>query len=121
VSVAETAPGVWKMQRLSGPGPFESADPDSRRIWWREGGVPQNLTFPVHPDPISGMHCWHQRVRVSKASRDDCAGDVVVDTGKSMAVYREWLKMARSTSPGGLRRPLWFNRPLRPADAAYRC
>ena len=34
------------------------------RIWWTDAGVHQNLTFPVHPDPISGMHCWHQAVRV---------------------------------------------------------
>ena len=30
-------------------------------------GVHQNLTFQVNPDPISGMHCWHQRVRVTRA------------------------------------------------------
>ena len=30
-------------------------------------GVHQNLTFPVQPDPVSGMHCWHQAVRVRKA------------------------------------------------------
>ena len=24
-------------------------------------------TFPVHPDPVSGMHCWHQKVVVAPA------------------------------------------------------
>ncbi len=118
VRVEQTG-GVWRLKTLSGPGPFESADSDSRRIWWREGGVPQNLIFPVHPDPISGMHCWHQRVRVERAQSGDEYGDVVVDTERSMAVYREWLALARP-SRGGLRRPLWLNRPLRPVDAAYR-
>ena len=42
--------------------PYRSADPDTTRIWWSDTGVHQNLTFPVHPDPISGMHCWHQAV-----------------------------------------------------------
>lgn len=127
VRVDETGAGQWKMRLVSGPQPFESDDPDSRRIWWREGGVPQNLTFPVHPDPISGMHCWHQSVSVESARPDDQVGDVFVDTGKSMEVYRAWLAKTRwpvgpSPSDDGtrLRRPLWFNRPLRPADQAFR-
>jgi hypothetical protein len=89
VSVEETAPGEWKMSRVSGPGPFESNDPDSGRIWWRDGGVPQNLTFPVHPDPVSGMHCWHQRVTVRQAARDDKPGDVFVEpSGSDRPVLR---------------------------------
>jgi hypothetical protein len=36
----------------------------------------QKLTFPVHPDPVSGMHCWHQKVRVECAELDDRYGDV---------------------------------------------
>ena len=121
VAINESAPGQWTLRTESGPGPFESADPDSRRIWWRDGGVPQNLTFPVHPDPISGMHCWHQRVRVEKAHAGDQSGDVFVDTNQSMAVYREWMRLTRAepVRQHGLRRPLWLNRPLRPASAAY--
>ena len=34
----------------------------------------QNMTFPVQPDPVSGMHCWHQAVRITKAGPDDQAG-----------------------------------------------
>ena len=121
VAIHEPAPGQWTLRTEAGPGPFESADPDSRRIWWRDGGVPQNLTFPVHPDPISGMHCWHQRVRVEKAQNGDQSGDVFVDTNKSMAVYREWMRLTRvePVRRHGLRRPLWLNRPLRPTAAAY--
>ena len=48
----------------------------------------QNLTFPVHPDPISGMHCWHQAVRVRRAEPGDGYGDVSVDTAKSREVYQ---------------------------------
>ena len=118
--------GVWRIRQLSGPGPFSSNDPDSRRIWWRDGGVHQNITFPVQPDPISGMHCWHQRVTVEKAHAGDQSGDVHVDTKESMQVYREWL--AKTRWPVGpepradgkrLRRPLWLNRPLRPSDGAF--
>ena len=46
-------------------------DNDTARIWWHDTGVHQNLTFAVQPDPISGMHCWHQRVRVTPALADD--------------------------------------------------
>ena len=39
-------------------------------------GVHQNLTFPVQPDPMSGMHCWHQKVKVTRAEPQDRYGDV---------------------------------------------
>ncbi|HEX3145922.1 MAG TPA: molybdopterin-dependent oxidoreductase, partial [Pyrinomonadaceae bacterium] len=52
----------WGLKREAGVGPYESSDKDTLRIWWNDVGVHQNLTFPVHPDPISGMHCWHQAV-----------------------------------------------------------
>ena len=112
----------WSLRRLSGLRPFASSDPDTARIWWSEAGVHQNLTFPVHPDPISGMHCWHQAVRVRPARADDADGDVVVDTAKSHAAYQRWLAMTRSAtsvSPDGTRRPYWLMRPLRPSREAY--
>jgi hypothetical protein len=121
VSKEETAPGVIRFRRLADIRPFASSDPDSRRIWWSDGGVHQNLTFPVHPDPVSGMHCWHQKVVVAKARAEDRYGDVCVDTERSMEVYREWLAKARpGPGPGGLRRPLWLDRPLRPTDETFR-
>ncbi len=117
----ELAPGKFRFRRLEDIGPFESSDPDSKRVWWTDGGVHQNLTFPVQPDPISGMHCWHQRVTVTKAGPDDQYGDVEVDTTKSMAVFREWLKLARlEPRPGGLRRPLHFARAVKPSAEAYK-
>jgi len=64
----------WRMERRGPAGPYSSADPDSQRIWWNDTGVHQNLTFSVHPDPISGMHCWHQAVRVSPAAPGDRHG-----------------------------------------------
>src|SRR4029079_8467851 len=80
----------------------------------------QNLTFPVQPDPVSGMHCWHQRVTLEKAAAGDRYGDIFADTTSSHQVYREWLAMTRpAPGPGGLRRPLWFDRPLRPQASAY--
>ena len=112
--------GGWLLRHLHGPGPFESDDPDSSRIFWSDGGVHQNLAFPVHPDPVSGMHCWHQKVVVAPAVAGDRYGDVYVDTNRSMAVYREWAARARpGPGPGGLRRPLWLDRPLRPTDDAF--
>ena len=66
------------------------------------------------------MLCWHQRVRVERVQSDDKYGDVVVDAKASHEVYRKWLEMARpALGPGGLRRPLWFSRPVRPDDTAY--
>ncbi len=85
--------------------------------------VHQNLTFPVHPDPVSGMHCWHQAVRVVKADPQDREGEIVVDTESAHAVYRRWLAKtlpAGPDSPGGNRRPYWLLRPLKPGRDAYR-
>ncbi|MCA8920841.1 MAG: formate dehydrogenase, partial [Planctomycetes bacterium] len=100
--------------------PFASADQDSERLWWKEVGVHQNMTFPVQPDPVSGMHCWHQVVRVEAAGPDDREGDVRVDHDKARAVWREWLETARpGPGPGGLRRPRWLKRPLRPREELF--
>jgi hypothetical protein len=82
----------------------------------------QNLTFPVHPDPISGQHCWHQAVRVRPAEPGDSYGDIAVDTRRSHEVYLEWLAMTRDAarhSPDGSRRPYWLMRPLKPARDTY--
>ena len=98
----------WRMRRRAAAGPYESADPDTARIWWRDTGVHQNLTFAVHPDPISGMHCWHQAVRVRPAAPGDRHGDIAVDTGKAREVYREWLA---TTRPAGHRVARRLRRP----------
>jgi anaerobic selenocysteine-containing dehydrogenase len=111
----------YKVSQVHGAQPFASNDPDSSRIWWSDVGVHQNLTFPVQPDPVSGMHCWHQRVTLAKAGPADKYGDIFVDTGKSHEIYKEWLAMTRpAPGPDGLRRPLWFDRPLRPVADAYK-
>ncbi len=122
VELKRETDGTWHMQQLQGIMPFESDDPDSARIFWREGGVHQNLTFPVHPDPISGMHCWHQKVTVEAAHAEDAYGNVYVDTRKAYEVYQDWLAMTRPQAerPDGLRRPLWMIRPYRPAASAFK-
>ena len=113
--------GTFLFRQKEGTGPFESEDPDTERIWWKEAGVNQNLTFPVQPDPVSGMHCWHQKVRVEVAHPGDRYGDIYVDTQKSVAVYEEWLEKTKpAPGPGGLRRPLWLNRPMHPVPSTYR-
>jgi anaerobic selenocysteine-containing dehydrogenase len=110
----------WRLRREAGPVGYESDDPDTARIWWSDTGVHQNLTFCVQPDPVSGMQCWHQRVRVGPAQPGDRHGDVHVDTAKSKEAYQEWLDRTRpAPGPDGLRRPLWYARPLKPAATAY--
>ncbi len=113
----------WVMSRKAGVGPYESSDADTSRIWWTDVGVHQNLAFPVQPDPISGMHCWHQAVTVSRAKPNDTYGTIFVDTNKSREVYAKWLALTRPASrysPDATRRPRWLLRPLRPAQSSYR-
>jgi anaerobic selenocysteine-containing dehydrogenase len=121
VRIVPDGEGRYKMRQIHGTKPFTSHDPDSGRVWWSEIGVHQNLTFPVQPDPVSGMHCWHQRVTLEKAGADDRYGDIVVDTNESHRIYQEWMAKTRpAPGPDGTRRPYWFDRPLKPTKAAYK-
>jgi anaerobic selenocysteine-containing dehydrogenase len=118
----ERADDRWSLRRRSGVGPYDSQDPDTSRIWWTDVGVHQNLTFPVHPDPVSGQHCWHQAVRVRRAEAGEAAGDIHVDAARSRDVYERWLAMTRRAdhvSPDGTRRPFWLMRPLKPAKDVF--
>ncbi|HEU5422698.1 MAG TPA: molybdopterin dinucleotide binding domain-containing protein [Nitrolancea sp.] len=120
VRLEEPEPGVYRMRWREGVHPFVSSDPDTLNVWWSDAGVHQNLTFPVQPDPISGSHAWHQKVKVVAAKETDRYGDIVVDTEKSMAAYRRWLELARpAPGPGNMRRPLWLLRPYKPDPSAY--
>ena len=111
----------YRLRYVHGVRPWKSDDPSTEHVWWEDPGVHQNLIFPVHPDPVSGQHAWHQKVRVEKAGPEDRYGDVVVDTGRSQEVYREWLALARpGPGPDGTRRPFWLFRPYRPSTDAYR-
>lgn len=116
--------GNHKLNIIKGASSWETFDPDTSRIWWKEVGVHQNLTHAVHPDPISGGHCWLQKaVNVRKAKEGEKYGDVWVDTNRSMQVYRDWVGLTRSAvdhSPDGLRRPYWLKRPLKPVKEAYK-
>ena len=112
----------WALKQKKGVTPYASKDGDTQRIWWTDAGVHQNLTFGVQPDPISGMHCWHQAVRVRRAKPDDRYGDIHVDTDKAHAQYHAWLEKTRpaaEVSPDGTRRPYWLLRPLKPTKEAY--
>ena len=120
-TIEDKGEGKYRLRYLQGVQPFDSPDPDSGRVYWEDPGVHQNLAFPVHPDPVSGMHCWHQKVRLVPPGPDDRYGDVFVDTKRSMEVYRAWLALARpAPGPGGLRRPTWLTRPVRPEEAQFK-
>ena len=120
VDLKQEGAGRWRMRQVHGVRPWKSEDPDSERVWWEDAGVHQNLTFPVQPDPISGQHCWHQKVVVTRPGPDDRYGDIFVDTQRSFEVYKQWLAKARpAPGPGNLRRPLWLPRAFKPDASAY--
>lgn len=120
VQLQQLQPGRWLMRQIHGIQPFASSDPDSSRLAWEDAGVHQNLIFPVHPDPVSGQHCWHQKVVVATARSEDRYGDVFVDTNRAHEEYLQWMQSTRpAPGPGGLRRPLWLARAYRPAETAF--
>ena len=121
VDITQPAPGRWRLRYADGVQPFASSDPDSSRIDWADPGVHQNLAFPVQPDPMSGMHCWLQKVVVTKALDTDRYGDVEVDTGRSREVFHEWLAMTRpGPNAEGWRRPEFMMRPVKPRRSAFK-
>jgi anaerobic selenocysteine-containing dehydrogenase len=123
VKISNEGQRGYTLNILEGARAWKSCDPDTSRIWWQDVGVHQNLTHAVHPDPVSGAHCWLQRaLSVRKATAGERHGDVFVDVQKSMEVYREWLSWTRPASvhsPDGMRRPYWLKRPLKPVKAAF--
>ena len=121
VNLERPAAGQWRLRQVHGIRPFPSEDPDSSRVYWEDAGVHQNLTFPVQPDPVSGQHCWHQKVRAERPGPEDRYGDVTVDTARAHQVYQRWLALARpAPGPGNLRRPLWLPRAYKPDVSSYK-
>ena len=51
VDIKNMGDGKWKMETVKGIEPWKTNDPDTNRIWWRDGGVHQNITHPTNPDP----------------------------------------------------------------------
>ncbi|MEF3192382.1 MAG: molybdopterin-dependent oxidoreductase [Campylobacterales bacterium] len=97
--------------------PYAEFNKDLDNISWDGlSGVWQNAVHHPHPDPISGMHCWHQKVLLEKAGPDDKIGDLKVNINNTMKTYQEWRdKLTRpAPGPGGLRRPEHLKRPWVP-------
>jgi anaerobic selenocysteine-containing dehydrogenase len=111
VKIEEEGTGIWRIRQIHGVRPFKSGDPDSERIWWQDAGVHQNLTFASQPDPVSGMHCWHQKVRLGSWPRWE-VWRYLVDTRKSFATTSNDFPDPPRPGPDNLQRPLWFQRPL---------
>ena len=109
------------MKTEKGIEPWETNDPDTNRVWWRDGGVHQNITHAANPDPISGAHCWLQKVSISKPKNDEKYGDIFVDTNKSFEHFKKWNQWAldKEKHPQNLRRPLWMGRPLTPKEDQF--
>jgi anaerobic selenocysteine-containing dehydrogenase len=97
--------------------PFADFNQDMDNISWNGlTGVWQNAVHHPHPDPISGMHCWHQKVLLEKAGPEDRVGDVKVDIAATLKTYKAWRdELTRpAPGPGGLRRPEHLKRPWVP-------
>ncbi len=121
VDIRNMGNGQWRMETVKGVEPWKTDDPDTNRVWWRDGGVHQNITHAANPDPISGAHCWLQKVSISKPAPGEKYGDVFVDTNKSFDHFKKWNEWAKEkeTHPDGLRRPLWMARPLAPQKKQF--
>jgi hypothetical protein len=64
--------------------------------------MPQNPTFAVHPDPVSGGPCRHQVVRVLRTAPGDRYGGISLDAGRADNAYRSgwrWFEGPKSQAP----------------------
>ncbi|MBL8913055.1 MAG: molybdopterin-dependent oxidoreductase [Archangium sp.] len=94
--------------------PFADFNKDLDNISWDGlSGVWQNAVHHPHPDPISGMHCWHQKVLIEAAAPGEKIGDLKVDIAATFETFRVWRdQLTRpAPGPGGLRRPEHLKRP----------
>ena len=111
----------WRMRADRGREAWKSEDPDSERVWWSDAGVHQNMTFPVHPDPME-RHALLAPEGAAGAGgcrrplRRRLRGHGALDRGVPGVAGED----AARAGPGGLRRPLWLLRPYKPAPEAYR-
>lgn len=96
---------------------FAEHNKDLDNIWWDGlSGSWQNAVAPAHPDPISGMHCWHQKVLLEPAGADDKIGDVYVNYENNFKTYQAWRdELTRPLNEKDkYRRPRWIKRPWVP-------
>jgi anaerobic selenocysteine-containing dehydrogenase len=94
--------------------PFAEFNQDLDNITWDGlSGVWQNSVHHPHPDPLSGMHCWHQKVLLEKCTNGEKIGDLKVDIQATLDTFRAWRdQLTRpAPGPGGLRRPEHLKRP----------
>jgi anaerobic selenocysteine-containing dehydrogenase len=98
---------------------FAEQNKDSDNIWWDGlSGSWQNAVAPAHPDPISGMHCWHQKVVLSKAEAGDKIGDISVNYENNFNTYKAWRdELTRPLDERNQwRRPQFIKRPWVPLN-----
>ncbi|MDT8338848.1 MAG: molybdopterin-dependent oxidoreductase [Sulfurimonas sp.] len=113
---------VGKLKYVEGIKPFKAErfadyNKDSANIWWDGlSGSWQNAVAAPHPDPISGMHCWHQKVILEPAQTGDKIGDIFVNYDNNFKVYEGWRdQLTRGLDENStLRRPEHIKRPWVP-------
>jgi hypothetical protein len=102
---------------------FAEYNKDSGNIWWDGLSCSwQNAVASVHPDPISGMHCWHQKVILTPAEAGDKIGDIYVNYENNFKIYQGWRDILTRPldNDDKLRRPQHIKRPWVPlSDKAY--
>lgn len=117
-----------KLKYVEGIKPFKAErfanyNRDSGNIWWDGlSGSWQNAVAAPHPDPVSGMHCWHQKVILEPAQKGDKIGDIHVNYDNNFKVYQGWRdQLTRGLDENStLRRPKHIKRPWVPlSDKAY--
>ncbi|MFA6197039.1 MAG: molybdopterin-dependent oxidoreductase [Sulfurimonas sp.] len=117
-----------KLKYVEGIKPFKAErfanyNRDSGNIWWDGlSGSWQNAVAAPHPDPVSGMHCWHHKVILEPSQKGDKIGDIYVNYENNFKVYQGWRdQLSRGLDENSkMRRPRHIKRPWVPlSDKAY--
>ena len=91
VDLQEVGKGQWKMRQISTVEPYESSDPDTKRVWWSDAGVHQNITFPVHPDPSAGCIAgtrWFAWKRQARRTATEISSSIQIFPSRSIGSGR---------------------------------
>lgn len=106
----------WALRRRTGVVPYESADPDTLRIWWTDAGVHQNLNFASTSTRSTDSSVGTRRSGYAEPNRGTAMVTSRLTPPSRRPPNLSWLEKtcsARRVSSDGTRRPYWLMRPLK--------
>ena len=120
VDLKEVGKGQWKMRQISGVEPYDSRDADTQAhlVERRRRASGHYISRTSRSDQRHALLAPDGARGESRAQRP--LWRYLRGHESFFCRVQKWKALARpAPGPGGLRRPLWMPRVVRPADSAY--